>query len=134
MTTTDTCLPAVLWRERGACMFVEARRYAEKANVVDHVEDRSAFVRDGVIPPPRPEVRLDLWSAFTAAQALRRVLQEMSALPQFAWMQLTRGIRHLERQASRSILRPNMEVRNALSNTTIRERPDRLCAGPDYER
>ncbi|PZP66059.1 ATP-dependent DNA helicase [Methylorubrum populi] len=118
-------------RER---LFVEARRYAEKANVVDHVEDRSAFVRDGVIPSPRPEMRLDLQRTFTAAQALRRVLQEMRAVPQMAWRRLIWGIRHAERRASRSILERSAEVRGVLPNTTIRERPDRPRAGPEYER
>ncbi|WP_156635714.1 hypothetical protein [Methylobacterium sp. Leaf123] len=118
-------------RER---LFVEARRYAEKANVVDHVEDRSAFVRDGVIRPPRPEERLDLRSAFTAAQALCRVLQEMSALPQMAWRQLARGIRQAERRASPFILRRNTEVRGTSLNTTRLERPHRSRTGPDYGR
>ena len=118
-------------RER---LFVEARRYAEKANVVDHVEDRSAFVRDGLIPPPRPEMRLDLRSAFTAAQALRRVLQEMGVVPQLAWRRLIWGIRYVERRASRSLLERSAEIRGILPNTIMGERPDRPRAGPDYER
>ena len=78
-------------------LFVEARRYAEKANVVDHIEDRAAFVRSGSIPPNRPEVTLDLARGLDAGRALRAVLQEIQGVPGLALWHLTRLVRQTER-------------------------------------
>lgn len=61
-------------------LFTEARRYAEKTNVVDHVEDRAIFVRTGVIPPQGASPTIDVTRAFTPARALRRVLHEIGAV------------------------------------------------------
>ncbi|ONF45975.1 MobF family relaxase [Methylobacterium radiotolerans] len=115
-------------------LFVEARRYTEKVNVVDHVEDRAAFVRNGVIPPPRAEMRLDLQSGFAAARALRRVLQEMSGVPRQALRQLARSVRCVERQVSPRVLRLVDDIRGGVPNAAARERPDRSRSGPDYGR
>ena len=115
-------------------LFVEARRYTEKVNVVDHVEDRAAFVRSGAIPPPRAEMRLDLPAGFAAARALRRVLQEMSGVPRQALRQLARGVRRVERQVPPRLLLLVEDIRRALPNAAARERPDRSRPGPDYGR
>ena len=115
-------------------LFVEARRYSEKVNVVDHVEDRAAFLRSGAIPPPRAELRLDLRAGFAAARALRQVLQEMSATPRHVLRQLARGVRHVERQVSSQVHRLVEEIRGALPNAIAHERPERARAGRNYDR
>jgi len=51
------------------CLFNEARRYREKANVVDHVEDRIKFIESGSVELPRPRERLGI--AFVAETARR---------------------------------------------------------------
>jgi hypothetical protein len=51
-------------------LFHEARRYHEKANVVDHVEDRMRFIATGTVELPRPQDRLNIG---VAAEAARRV-------------------------------------------------------------
>ena len=120
--------------ELHARLFVEARRYSEKVNVADHVEDRAAFVRSGAIPPPRAEMRLDLQSGFAAARALRRVLQEMGAAPRHALRHLAQSVRHVERQVASRVLRLVEDIRGPLPNAAMRERPGRSRSGPDYGR
>jgi len=51
-------------------LFQEARRYHEKANVIDHVEDRMRFIASGQVELPRPQGRLNIG---VAAEAARRV-------------------------------------------------------------
>jgi conjugative relaxase-like TrwC/TraI family protein len=51
-------------------LFQEARRYHEKANVIDHVEDRIRFIASGQAELPRPQGRLNIG---VAAEAARRV-------------------------------------------------------------
>jgi hypothetical protein len=51
-------------------LFHEARRYHEKANVVDHVEDRISFIATGAVQLPRPHEGLNIG---VAAEATRRV-------------------------------------------------------------
>jgi ATP-dependent exoDNAse (exonuclease V) alpha subunit len=50
--------------------FIEARRYNEKANVVDHVGDRLKFIESGIVELPRAQGKLGM--AFVA-EATRRV-------------------------------------------------------------
>jgi ATP-dependent exoDNAse (exonuclease V) alpha subunit len=52
------------------CLFEEAGRYREKANVVDHIVDRMKFLETGSIEPPRPRGRLNIG---TVVEAARRV-------------------------------------------------------------
>ena len=78
-------------------LFVEARRYAEKTNVVDHIEDRATFVRSGSIPPNRPVVTLDLARGLDAGRALRAVLQEIQGVPRLGLWHLSRLVRQTER-------------------------------------
>ena len=51
-------------------LFHEARRYHEKANVIDHVEDRIRFIASGQVELPRRQGRLNIG---VAAEAARRV-------------------------------------------------------------
>jgi hypothetical protein len=51
-------------------LFHEARRYHEKANVIDHVADRMRFIATGQVELPRPQGRLNIG---VAAEAARRV-------------------------------------------------------------
>jgi ATP-dependent exoDNAse (exonuclease V) alpha subunit len=51
-------------------LFHEARRYHEKANIIDHVEDRMRFIASGHVELPRPQGRLNIG---VAAEAARRV-------------------------------------------------------------
>jgi conjugative relaxase-like TrwC/TraI family protein len=51
-------------------LFIEARRYIEKANVVDYVGDRLKFIESGIVELPREQRKLGM--AFVA-EATRRV-------------------------------------------------------------
>jgi conjugative relaxase-like TrwC/TraI family protein len=51
-------------------LFIEARRYNEKANVVDHVGDRLKFIESGIVELPRAQGKLGM--SFVA-EAARRV-------------------------------------------------------------
>jgi conjugative relaxase-like TrwC/TraI family protein len=51
-------------------LFHEARRYHEKANVIDNVEDRVTFIASGHVELPRPQGRLNIG---VVAEAARRV-------------------------------------------------------------
>jgi conjugative relaxase-like TrwC/TraI family protein len=51
-------------------LFQEARRYHEKANVIDHIDDRMRFIATGQVELPRPQGRLNI---SVAAEAARRV-------------------------------------------------------------
>src|ERR1019366_465443 len=51
-------------------LFQEARRYHEKANVIDHVEDRMRFIASGQVELSQPRERLNMG---VAAEAARRV-------------------------------------------------------------
>lgn len=82
-------------------LFVESRRYAEKINVADHIEDRAAFVRTGVIPPARAEVRFDVERGFKAGRLLRAILQEIAAVPGLTGRTLVRLLRATERGIAR---------------------------------
>lgn len=112
-------------------LFVEARRYAEKANVVDHVDDHGSFVRTGKIPSARVEVRLDLERGVQAGRLLRFVLQEMAAVPQLTIWQLSRFIRTTERSILLSVRTlierlhpPMMDRKPDRTNETTRSGPD----------
>lgn len=78
-------------------LFVEARRYAEKVNVVEHVEDRETFVRTGTIRPHRSETTIDITRGFEAGRALRAALQDIQAAPRLALWHLTRLVQGTER-------------------------------------
>jgi conjugative relaxase-like TrwC/TraI family protein len=115
-------------------LFVEARRYSEKVNVVDHVEDRAAFVSSGAIAPARSELRLDLQASFGAARALRQVLWEIGTIPQLALRQLARNVRQAERQIALRVLRLIEDVRSSLPQAVQRERSERSRSRADYDR
>jgi hypothetical protein len=51
-------------------LFQEVRRYHEKANIIDHVEDRTRFIESGQVELPRPQGRLNIG---VVAEAARRV-------------------------------------------------------------
>lgn len=76
--------------------FHEARRYHEKANVIDHVEDRIRFIASGQVELPGPQERLNIG---VAAEAARRV--ELSA--QYIGAQ-DRGFTARMRQLAMSVL------------------------------
>ena len=62
-------------------LYAESRRYGEKRNVVDHVEDRIAFIRTGIPSPPRPDHPLDVRRGFEAGRRLGAVIREIAAAP-----------------------------------------------------
>lgn len=59
------------------CLFNEARRYHEKANVVDHVDDRMGFIASGTVELPRPPERLSIRVASEAARRLELAAQSI---------------------------------------------------------
>ncbi|MCE4225958.1 relaxase domain-containing protein [Methylobacterium sp. C25] len=98
-------------------LFAEARRYAEKVNVVDHVDDRVAFVGSGAIPSPRPDVSLNLLKGFEAGQALSRVIKEFAETPRLALWQLGQLTRTIEKTVSQGYMR----IVSALRTAPLRE-------------
>jgi conjugative relaxase-like TrwC/TraI family protein len=104
-------------------LFVEARRYTEKVNVVDHVEDRAAFVRSGAIPPARVEVRLDVERGFHAGRLLRAVLQEIAAVPGLTGIAIVRLLRATERNISPR-LQGRRDLSRSMNGTRVSHRPE----------
>jgi hypothetical protein len=51
-------------------LFIEAGRYNEKANVVDHVGDRMKFIESGIVELPQPQTNFRM---ALVAEAARRV-------------------------------------------------------------
>lgn len=115
-------------------LFVEARRYAEKANVVDHVEDRGAFVRTGRIPPARAEVRLDLERGFQAGRLLRFVLQEIATMPRMTTRTIALLVRKTERSMSRRIRDLAASTHQIVLKSTADRRLPFPSSGPDIDR
>ena len=116
-------------------LFVESRRYSEKRNVVDHVEDRAAFVRTGTLPPPRPERALDVRRSFEAGRRLGTVMREVAvalALSQLA--RLAQGVDH--RLTSRMLALADRLQGRASTPVPRRQQPrvEQDRAGPDYSR
>jgi hypothetical protein len=81
-------------------LYVESRRYADKRNVVDHVEDRAAFISTGELPPPAPEPRLDIRRGFEAGRRLGAVMREIAAAPALALSRLARLTRDVDRRTA----------------------------------
>ncbi|KAB1070584.1 relaxase domain-containing protein [Methylobacterium planeticum] len=104
-------------------LFVEARRYTEKVNVVDHVEDRVAFVRSGAILPARAEVRLDVERGFQAGRLLRAVLQELAAVPGLTGRALVRLLRATERSITRR-LQDRRDPSQSIDENRVSYRPE----------
>lgn len=115
-------------------LFVEARRYAEKANVVDHVADRATFVETGTIPWPRAEGWLDLERSFRAGRMLWSVLQEMAVVPRLALWQLGRLLRTTERSVSLNVRTLIERLRQPMMDQKPDKTTDRSPSGPDLSR
>ena len=60
-------------------LFQEARRYHEKANVIDHVEDRMRFTATGKVELPQPRERLNIGVAVKAARRVELAAQFVGA-------------------------------------------------------
>jgi conjugative relaxase-like TrwC/TraI family protein len=89
-------------RER---LFAEARSYAEKANVADHVDDRIAFMRTGQIEIRRDVHSLNLGRVALAAQRIFEATWEKSgdrSLIVPVW-RLVESVRHMQRQVSERV-------------------------------
>jgi AAA domain/TrwC relaxase len=56
-------------------LFNEARRYKEKANVIDHVADRMKFIETGSIDLPRPRGRFNISAVVEAARRIELAAQ-----------------------------------------------------------
>jgi conjugative relaxase-like TrwC/TraI family protein len=61
-------------------LFIEARRYNEKANVVDHVEDRMSFIATGIIELAKPRGNLDIGIVAKAAGRIQAAAQQIGAV------------------------------------------------------
>ena len=59
-------------------LFNEARRYSEKANVVDHVADRMKFIETGLIDLPQPRGRFNISAAVEATRRIELAAQFVS--------------------------------------------------------
>lgn len=115
-------------------LFVEARRHSEKVNVVDHIEDRAAFVQTGKLPPRRREAALDPRYEFEAGRALQAVLLEIGAHPRL----LIRHLGQLRREAGRKISDRFTAIIDALRKPAPSQAPNRTRAprrrGPEIDR
>jgi hypothetical protein len=60
-------------------LFQESRRYHDKANVIDHVEDRTRFIASGQVELPRPQGRLNIGIAAEAARRVELAAQYIGA-------------------------------------------------------
>jgi conjugative relaxase-like TrwC/TraI family protein len=60
-------------------LFNEARRYSEKANVVDHVADRVRFIETGLIDLPRSGGRLNIGAVVEAARRVELAAQHFGS-------------------------------------------------------
>ena len=61
-------------------LFGEARRYNEKANVVDHVEDRMNFIATGIIDTAKPRENLDIGIVAKAAGRIQAAARHFGAV------------------------------------------------------
>ena len=61
------------------CLFIEAGRYHEKANVVDHVADRVKFIETGSIDLPRSRGRLNVGAVVEAARRVELAAQQFGS-------------------------------------------------------
>ena len=61
------------------CLFGEAGRYHEKANVVDHVADRMKFIETGSIDLPRARGRLNVGAVVEAARRVELAAQHFGS-------------------------------------------------------
>lgn len=113
-------------------LFVEARRYTEKANVVDHVENRATFVRTRLIPPSIAEIGLNLRRRFEAARALRSVLREIGAASRLALWHLIGQVRCIERGPARRLAGIIEALRGPQSEQAAAQTPSR--SGLEYDR
>jgi plastocyanin len=115
-------------------LFVEARRYSEKVNVVDHVEDRTAFVRTGTIPAPSEDVRLDVQRGFAAGRAFRAVMQEISVAPALMLRQLARLGQQTRKRLPQHIARIIEASQKPLVKQVPDQRRGRGRSGPEIGR
>src|SRR5665647_2435872 len=60
-------------------LFQEARRYHEKANVIDHVEDRMRFIATGQVELPRALGRFNIGVVVEAAHRVELAAQYIGA-------------------------------------------------------
>ena len=60
-------------------LFNEARRYHEKANVVDHVPDRTKFIETGSIDFPQARGRLNIGAVVEAARRVELAAQHFGS-------------------------------------------------------
>lgn len=107
-------------RER---LFTEARSYAEKANAVDYVDDRIAFMRTGQIAIQRDAPSFNLGLVARSAQRLFEATWQESgdqSLTVPAW-RLVDGMRHMQQQASERVAEVVRAVR-ARIELRIKER------------
>ena len=118
-------------------LYVESRRYSEKRNVVDHVEDRVAFIRTGVLTLPRAERTLDVRRGFEAGRRLRAVLRELAAVPGLMLSQVAQ----LAQSVERSLADRAQDIAARLRAPTLpaavdppRARMERERSGPDLSR
>jgi ATP-dependent exoDNAse (exonuclease V) alpha subunit len=78
-------------------LFAEASQYREKANVVDHVPDRSAFIRTGVLDVHARAPVLDVSRAVRASRALHQALVWLGLAPLIvpAWRIIQQQVRRV---------------------------------------
>lgn len=105
-------------RER---LFTEARSYAEKANVVDYVEDRIEFTRTGKIQIRRDAGPLKVRRVALAAQRMLEAAREASAGTSISlpiW-RLVVSARHIRREIANRVAEIVQMVRSRIDSRAI---------------
>ena len=118
-------------------LYVESRRYSEKRNIVDHVEDRAAFIRTGVLPPSLPEPALDIRRSFEAGRKLRAAMREVAAAPGLMLVQVVRLAQSVERGLASRVHDIAARLRTSVPARTEESRRPKIeheRSGQDYSR
>ncbi|MCW6511332.1 MobF family relaxase [Lichenifustis flavocetrariae] len=118
-------------------LYVESRRYSEKRNVIDHVEDRAAFIQTGVLSPPRPELALDVRRSFEAGRRLRTTMREIAAAPRLTLWRLalfTRGLDRRLAQGTRLLVNRLRGLDPSPVPKPVRSQVEQGRSGPELSR
>jgi hypothetical protein len=113
--------------------FTEARSYAEKANVVDYVEDRIEFARTGRIQTRHHTGPLNLGRVARAARRILEAAREISGEPPVtfpAWRLVDR-MRYIHREIAQ---RENEVVRTVRGRIELRAKERAVAREWDISR
>jgi hypothetical protein len=117
-------------------LFQEARRYHEKANVIDHIEDRMSFIATGQVELPRPRGRLNIGVAAEAARRVELAAQYIGAQGRGITTQLRQLATKVisDRRMPEGVKNIIEKVRSWMKSGGIRRTCDRDVVAHEYTR